>query len=107
MSIAGIIRATILGTGLEISLVVALTLVAIVLWSSLVATSLPPVIAKCRLDRAVYQHARGWDRTHYLLRDRPTHPFLGNQRHQTPMPRHHEAGPDIIRGRALQVSTPA
>ncbi|WP_269929315.1 magnesium transporter [Kocuria massiliensis] len=53
MSIAGIIRATILGTGLEISLVVALTLVAIVLWSSLVATVLPLVIAKCRLDPAV------------------------------------------------------
>lgn len=53
MSVAGIIRATILGVGFQVALVVAVTLVAIVLWSSLVSAILPLLIKKLRMDPAV------------------------------------------------------
>ncbi len=53
MAAAGIIRASILGVGFEISLVVALTVAAIVIWSSIVASILPMVLQKFKKDPAV------------------------------------------------------
>ena len=53
MALAAVIRAWTLGVGPEITLTVALTVAAIVLWSSLIASILPPVLKKLRLDPAV------------------------------------------------------
>lgn len=53
MALAALIRAWMLGVGPEITLTVTLTVAAIVLWSSFVASILPPVLKKCRVDPAV------------------------------------------------------
>ena len=53
MALAAVIRAWTLGVGPEVTLTVSLTVAAIVLWSSFVASILPPVLKKCRVDPAV------------------------------------------------------
>lgn len=53
MALAALIRSWMLGVGPEITLTVCLTVAAIVLWSSFVASILPPVLKKCRVDPAV------------------------------------------------------
>ncbi|MDQ0175047.1 magnesium transporter [Bacillus chungangensis] len=53
LGIAGLIRAYILGVGLEVAQVVAITLVCIVLWASIVASVLPLILRKLKLDPAV------------------------------------------------------
>lgn len=53
MALAALIRAWMLGVGPEITLTVCLTVAAIVLWSSFVASILPPVLKKCRVDPAM------------------------------------------------------
>lgn len=53
MGLAAIIRAWMLGVGGEVTLTVALTVVAIVLWTSFVASVLPPMLKKMRLDPAL------------------------------------------------------
>ena len=53
MALAALIRAWTLGVGMEVTITVCLTIVAIVLWSSLVASILPPTLKKLRLDPAV------------------------------------------------------
>lgn len=53
MAIAGIIRAWILGVGFEISLVVSLTVAAIVIWSAIVSSILPMLLQKFKKDPAV------------------------------------------------------
>jgi Mg/Co/Ni transporter MgtE len=53
MGLAAVIRAWTLGVGPEVTLTVSLTVVAIVLWSSFVASVLPPVLKKLRIDPAL------------------------------------------------------
>ncbi len=53
MALAAVIRAWTLGVGAELTLTVALTVAAIVVWSSFVASVLPPVLKKLRVDPAV------------------------------------------------------
>ncbi|MDV3125891.1 magnesium transporter [Mycobacterium sp. 21AC1] len=53
MATAAIIRAWTLGVGAEVTLTVSLTVGAIVLWSAFVASILPPVLKKLRIDPAV------------------------------------------------------
>ena len=53
MAIAAMIRAWTLGVGPQITLTVALTVAAIVLWSAFVASILPLVLKKLRIDPAV------------------------------------------------------
>ncbi|BBY66591.1 magnesium transporter [Mycolicibacterium helvum] len=53
MAAAAIIRAWTLGVGPEVTVTVSLTVAAIVLWASLVASVLPPLLKKCRVDPAV------------------------------------------------------
>ncbi|OAN41940.1 magnesium transporter [Mycolicibacterium iranicum] len=53
MGLAAVIRAWTLGVGPEVTLCVALTIAAIVLWSSLIASILPPLLKKLRLDPAL------------------------------------------------------
>ncbi len=53
MAAAALIRAWTLGVGLPVTLTVALTVAAIVLWSSFVASVLPPLLKKMRVAPAV------------------------------------------------------
>lgn len=53
MALAALIRAWMLGVGPEITLTVTLTVAAIVLWSSFVASILPPLLKKVRIDPAL------------------------------------------------------
>lgn len=53
MAVAGIARAWILGVGPEVAIVVAVTVAAIVIWSSIVASILPMVLQKFKKDPAV------------------------------------------------------
>ncbi|WP_234796013.1 magnesium transporter [Mycobacteroides chelonae] len=53
MAGAGIMRAWTLGVGKEIAITVSLTLFAIVLWTALVASLLPPLLQKLKVDPAV------------------------------------------------------
>jgi magnesium transporter len=53
MAAAAMIRAWTLGVGPEITVTVALTVAAIVVWSSFVSSILPMVLKKCRIDPAV------------------------------------------------------
>lgn len=53
MALAAVIRAWTLGVGAELTVTVALTVAAIVVWSSFVASVLPPVLKKLRVDPAV------------------------------------------------------
>ena len=53
MATVGIMRAWTLGVGKEVTITVALTLAAIVLWSSIAASVLPPLLKKFRVDPAV------------------------------------------------------
>lgn len=53
LGIAGLSRAYILGVGTEVAQVVALTMVFIVVWASIVASALPLILRKMKLDPAV------------------------------------------------------
>ncbi|HDR7892277.1 TPA: magnesium transporter [Bacillus toyonensis] len=53
LGVAGLIRAYMLGVGTEVAQVVALTLLFIVIWASLVAAVLPLILRKFKLDPAV------------------------------------------------------
>ena len=53
MALAAVIRAWTLGVGPEITVTVALTVVAIVLWSALISSVLPPLLKKIRVDPAL------------------------------------------------------
>ncbi|PES71909.1 magnesium transporter [Bacillus cereus] len=53
LGVAGLIRAYILGVGIEVAQVVAITMVFIVVWASIVASILPLVLRKLKLDPAV------------------------------------------------------
>lgn len=53
MGLAAVIRAWMLGEGREITITVALTVAAIVLWAALVASVLPLLLKKLRLDPAL------------------------------------------------------
>ncbi len=53
MALAALIRSWTLGVGMEVTITVCLTVIAIVLWSSLVASVLPPTLKKLKLDPAV------------------------------------------------------
>ena len=53
LGIAGLIRAYMLGVGTEVAQVVAITLLFIVIWASLVAAALPLILRKLKLDPAV------------------------------------------------------
>lgn len=50
---AALIRAWILGVGYEVTIVVSLTIVAITVWSSIVASIIPMVLQKLKVDPAV------------------------------------------------------
>ncbi|MFI8415519.1 magnesium transporter [Serratia sp. NPDC078593] len=47
------VRAIIMGVGTEVTLVVSLTLVAIILWSAIVSSIIPMLLKKCGIDPAV------------------------------------------------------
>jgi len=53
MATVGIMRAWTLGVGKEVTITVSLTLAAIVLWSAIAASILPPLLKKMRVDPAV------------------------------------------------------
>jgi magnesium transporter len=53
MALAGFLRAYLLDVDPDIGIVVALTLIAISLWSAIVAASLPLVLRRLRVDPAV------------------------------------------------------
>ncbi|WP_342762131.1 magnesium transporter [Bacillus sp. BR3(2024)] len=53
LGIAGLTRAYMLGVGTEVAQVVAITLLFIVIWASLVAAVLPLILRKLKLDPAV------------------------------------------------------
>lgn len=53
MALAALIRAWTLGVGMEVTITVCLTVAAIVMFSTLVASVLPPTIKKLRMDPAV------------------------------------------------------
>lgn len=53
LGIAGCIRAWMMGIGLEITLIVSLTLVCITLWSAIVSSVIPMVLKRCGIDPAV------------------------------------------------------
>ncbi|MBE7099796.1 magnesium transporter [Bacillus cereus] len=53
LAVAGLTRAYMLGVGTEVAQVVAITLLFIVIWASLVAAVLPLILRKLRLDPAV------------------------------------------------------
>lgn len=53
MAAAGIARAWTLGVGWEITLTVSLTIAASVMWSALVASVLPPLLKKLKVDPAI------------------------------------------------------
>ncbi|PES30646.1 magnesium transporter [Bacillus cereus] len=50
---AGLIRAYMLGVGTEVAQVVAITMVFIVVWASIIASALPLILRKFKLDPAV------------------------------------------------------
>ncbi len=51
--ITAVIRAWTLGVGPQVTVTLSLTVAAIVLWASIVASVLPPLLKKCRVDPAV------------------------------------------------------
>ncbi|COU84796.1 Mg2+ transporter [Mycobacterium tuberculosis] len=53
LAAAAVVRAWTLGVGPQVTLTVALTVAAIVVWSSLVAAVLPPLLKKLRIDPAI------------------------------------------------------
>ncbi len=53
LGLAGCIRAWMMGIGLEITLIVSLTLVCITLWSAIVSSVIPMVLKRCGIDPAV------------------------------------------------------
>ena len=53
MALAAVVRAWMLGVGPEVTMTVSLTVGAIVLWASFVASILPPVIKKLGIDPAL------------------------------------------------------
>lgn len=53
MALAGFVRAWLLGVGLQVMLTVAIALAAIILWSTLIASVIPLVLKKLRVDPAV------------------------------------------------------
>jgi magnesium transporter len=53
MGLAAVIRAWTLGVGSEVTVTVALSVMAIVIWSAFVAAVLPPLLKKIRIDPAL------------------------------------------------------
>lgn len=53
MAAAAVVRAWTLGVGREVTITVALTVAAIVMWAAFVASVLPPLLKKLRVDPAV------------------------------------------------------
>ena len=53
LGLAGCLRAWMMGIGLEITLIVSLTLVCITLWSAIVSSVIPMVLKRCGIDPAV------------------------------------------------------
>ncbi|ACC39131.1 Magnesium transporter MgtE [Mycobacterium marinum] len=53
MAVAAVIRAWTLNVGPQVTVTVAVTVAAIVVWSSLVAAILPPLLKKLRIDPAI------------------------------------------------------
>ncbi len=53
MAAAAVVRAWTLGVGPQVTITVSVTVAAIVMWSALVATVLPPLLKKLRVDPAV------------------------------------------------------
>ncbi|MEE6165737.1 magnesium transporter [Mycolicibacterium sp. 120322] len=53
MAAAAVVRAWTLGVGPQVTVTVSVTVAAIVMWSALVATVLPPLLKKLRVDPAV------------------------------------------------------
>lgn len=53
MAAAAVVRAWTLNVGLPVTLTVAVTVAAIVMWSSMVAAILPPLLEKLRVDPAI------------------------------------------------------
>ncbi len=53
MALAAVIRAWTLGVGRQVTVTVSLSVAAVVLWASLVASILPPMLKKLRVDPAV------------------------------------------------------
>ena len=53
LGLAGCVRAWMMGIGLEITLIVSLTLVCITLWSAIVSSVIPMVLKRCGIDPAV------------------------------------------------------
>ena len=53
MGIAGFIRAWTLGVGMEVMIVVGLTLISITVWSAIVSSIIPMVLKRIGVDPAV------------------------------------------------------
>jgi len=53
LGLAGCVRAWMMGIGMEITLIVSLTLVCITLWSAIVSSVIPMVLKRCGIDPAV------------------------------------------------------
>ena len=53
LGLAGCVRAWMMGIGMEITLIVSLTLVCITLWSAIVSSVIPMVLKRCKIDPAV------------------------------------------------------
>jgi len=53
LGVAGLVRAYMLGVGIEVAKVVAITMIFIVVWASLIASALPLILRKLKLDPAV------------------------------------------------------
>lgn len=53
MGLAGCFRAWMMGIGVEITVIVSLTLVCITLWSAIVSSVIPMVLKRCGIDPAV------------------------------------------------------
>ena len=53
LGLAGCVRAWMMGIGMEITLIVSLTLVCITLWSAIVSSVIPMILKRCKIDPAV------------------------------------------------------
>jgi magnesium transporter len=53
LGLAGCVRAWMMGIGMDITLIVSLTLVCITLWSAIVSSVIPMVLKRCGIDPAV------------------------------------------------------
>jgi|AGFS01.1.fsa_nt_gi Mg/Co/Ni transporter MgtE (contains CBS domain) len=78
LGLAGCFRAWMMGIGLEITLIVSLTLICITLWSAIVSSIIPMVLKRCGIDPAVvsapfYRHPYRRYGADYLLQNCPVH----------------------------------